>query len=174
MTAKPWGETVWELWSEAIKESACDPAHRSDVMIFAEKIRRAAFEEVENIDAYDAGLLGGHAGCSVEWWQDYLRAELARSDDHWRTAIRAKMEGEMNLKRNYALNTFDGVLDALKPKDETAFATAIPAMVEEHKLRARLGCCCDTPYPHGDSDNCPSMNARALLASAGIEWRETK
>lgn len=33
---------------------------------------------------YDAGLLNHFGGGDVEWWQDYLRAELGRANDFWR------------------------------------------------------------------------------------------
>jgi hypothetical protein len=34
---------------------------------------------------YDAGLLNDFGGGNVEWWQDYLRAELERAHDHYDT-----------------------------------------------------------------------------------------
>jgi hypothetical protein len=33
---------------------------------------------------YDAGLLNDYGGGDVEWWQDYLRAEIGRANDYWR------------------------------------------------------------------------------------------
>lgn len=33
---------------------------------------------------YYAGLLSDYGGGDVEWWQDYLRAEIGRANDHWR------------------------------------------------------------------------------------------
>ena len=35
------------------------------------------------LDAYDAGLLGGHGKGDVDWWQDYIRAELERAHEHY-------------------------------------------------------------------------------------------
>jgi hypothetical protein len=35
-------------------------------------------------DDYDAGLLNDFGGGNVDWWQDYLRAEIARANEHWR------------------------------------------------------------------------------------------
>jgi len=32
-------------------------------------------------DEYDAGLLSDDGGGDVEWWQDYLRAEIGRAND---------------------------------------------------------------------------------------------
>ena len=34
---------------------------------------------------YDAGLLNDFGGGNVEWWQDYLRAEIGRANDFWRS-----------------------------------------------------------------------------------------
>ena len=36
---------------------------------------------------YDAGLLSDYGGGNVAWWHDYLRAEIGRANDHWRTAL---------------------------------------------------------------------------------------
>lgn len=38
---------------------------------------------------YDAGLLNDWGGGNVEWWQDYLRAEIGRANEHWSAAIAA-------------------------------------------------------------------------------------
>jgi hypothetical protein len=35
------------------------------------------------VKRYDAGLLSDYGGGNVEWWQDYLRAEIERCNDHW-------------------------------------------------------------------------------------------
>lgn len=32
-------------------------------------------------DRYDAGLLNDYGGGNVEWWQDYLRSEIERSNE---------------------------------------------------------------------------------------------
>jgi hypothetical protein len=36
---------------------------------------------------YDAGLLSDFGGGDVEWWQDYIRAELCRCNDYWRGVL---------------------------------------------------------------------------------------
>jgi hypothetical protein len=35
------------------------------------------------VDTYDAGLLNGLGGGDVDWWHDYIRAELARAHDFY-------------------------------------------------------------------------------------------
>ncbi len=35
------------------------------------------------LERYDAGYLGGEDACSMEWWHDYMRAELARAHDFY-------------------------------------------------------------------------------------------
>jgi hypothetical protein len=35
------------------------------------------------LDCYDAGLLGDGGGGNVEWWQDYIRAELNRAHEFY-------------------------------------------------------------------------------------------
>lgn len=37
--------------------------------------------------AYDAGLLNDYGGGNVEWWWDYIRAELNRADQYYQTAL---------------------------------------------------------------------------------------
>lgn len=37
----------------------------------------------EGLPYYDAGLLGDGGGGDVDWWQDYLRAELARAHEFY-------------------------------------------------------------------------------------------
>lgn len=33
-------------------------------------------------ERYDAGILNDYGGGDVEWWQDYLRAEIERANDY--------------------------------------------------------------------------------------------
>jgi len=52
------------------------------------------------VKRYDAGLLSDYGGGNVEWWQDYLRAEIERCNDHWEADYAAletkvrRLEGE--------------------------------------------------------------------------------
>lgn len=45
----------------------------------------ADFKEPQtlSLDYYDAGLLSDHGGGNVDWWWDYLRAELGRAHDFY-------------------------------------------------------------------------------------------
>jgi len=43
----------------------------------------------ENGSDYDAGLLSDYGGGNVDWWWDYLRAEIGRANDHWRAQYEA-------------------------------------------------------------------------------------
>jgi len=36
---------------------------------------------------YDSGLLNDWGGGNVQWWQDYIRAEVGRCNDYWRSRI---------------------------------------------------------------------------------------
>lgn len=40
-----------------------------------------------DIPDYDAGLLNDFGGGNVDWWWDYIRAEIDRANAHWREAI---------------------------------------------------------------------------------------
>jgi NTP pyrophosphatase (non-canonical NTP hydrolase) len=54
-----------------------------DVEALLNAARSAPPGMVLDIPAYDAGLLGDGGGGDVEWWQDYIRAELERSHEHY-------------------------------------------------------------------------------------------
>ena len=41
------------------------------------------------LDPYDAGLLNDFGGGNVEWWQDYIRAELGHAHDFYQSQIAA-------------------------------------------------------------------------------------
>lgn len=40
-----------------------------------------------SLDYYDAGLLNDFGGGDVDWWQDYIRAELARAHDFYQSQV---------------------------------------------------------------------------------------
>lgn len=44
-------------------------------------------QQGEALTAYDAGLLNDFGGGNVEWWQDYIRAELGRAHDFYESQI---------------------------------------------------------------------------------------
>lgn len=41
------------------------------------------------LDRYDAGILNDFGGGNVEWWQDYIRAELGHAHDFYQSQIDA-------------------------------------------------------------------------------------
>lgn len=43
------------------------------------------------LDRYDAGILNDFGGGNVEWWQDYIRAELGHAHDFYQSQIDAAM-----------------------------------------------------------------------------------
>lgn len=65
----------------------------SEAQAMADELRSAADElasrSIPELDEYDAGLLASAGGGDVDWWQDYLRAELARAHDFYQS----QMEG---------------------------------------------------------------------------------
>lgn len=50
--------------------------------------------EVEELDAYDAGLLGDGGGGNVEWWQDYIRAELDRAHSFYNQQLATRLASQ--------------------------------------------------------------------------------
>jgi hypothetical protein len=47
----------------------------------------APVQEPVALEEYDAGLLNDYGGGNVEWWQDYIRAELGRAYHHYLSQI---------------------------------------------------------------------------------------
>lgn len=41
-----------------------------------------------DVEDYDCGLINDYGGGDVEWWQDYIRAEIGRANDWWRSRMR--------------------------------------------------------------------------------------
>lgn len=42
------------------------------------------------IERYDAGLLNDFGGGDVDWWHDYIRAELERAHDFYESQLAAR------------------------------------------------------------------------------------
>jgi len=47
----------------------------------------APAQEPVALEEYDAGILSDYGGGNVEWWQDYIRAELGRAYEHYQSQI---------------------------------------------------------------------------------------
>lgn len=41
---------------------------------------------------YDPGLLNDYGGGNVGWWMDYIRHEVNRCNDYWRTLLESSIE----------------------------------------------------------------------------------
>lgn len=39
------------------------------------------------LDDYDSGYMNDYGGGNIGWWQDYIRAEVNRCNDFWRSQI---------------------------------------------------------------------------------------
>lgn len=49
-------------------------------------------QEPVALNEYDAGLLNDYGGGNVEWWQDYIRAELGRAYEHYQSQITTPLQ----------------------------------------------------------------------------------
>lgn len=74
------------------------------------------------LDAYDAGLLSSHGGGDVDWWQDYIRAELGRAHDFYVDQVERREE------------TVAATLDAA-----TAAPTPGPFVISSYEFRGFAG-----------------------------------
>ncbi|CUJ80825.1 MAG: hypothetical protein J0I68_30775 [Achromobacter sp.] len=70
-----------ELLANARIESGL--LYEGESKALASELREAADDlsprDTPELDEYDAGILGSAGGGDVDWWQDYLRAELERA-----------------------------------------------------------------------------------------------
>ncbi|WP_025517567.1 hypothetical protein [Bordetella trematum] len=66
---------------------------KDEAQAMAAELRAAADDlsprEMPALNEYDAGLLSSFGGGDVDWWQDYLRAELARAHDFYQSQVEA-------------------------------------------------------------------------------------
>ena len=68
---------------------AANPIERFDIAdLYAEAYRDGMNAsrppvQTDGLVRYDAGLLGDGGGGDVDWWQDYIRAELERAHEHY-------------------------------------------------------------------------------------------
>ena len=46
-----------------------------------------ALSDIQDEPDYDAGLLSDFGRGNVNWWHDYIRAEIGRCNDYWREQI---------------------------------------------------------------------------------------
>jgi hypothetical protein len=82
------------------------------------------------LDAYDAGLLGDFGGGNVDWWQDYIRAELGRAHDHYNAQAAARIT---------ALSAEVERLDALADHWYTKYEMLRLTLVDILRSQAALG-----------------------------------
>ncbi len=78
------------------------------------------------IGAYDAGLLNDYGGGNVAWWQDYIRAELERSHDHYIAEVR-RLRAELAKFRSF--NNYEKTAHDLE-KAEAALAQAKKQLID--------------------------------------------
>lgn len=80
-------EQIVRLYSDDI--SVVEAARRlydaKEIANAAIAARPSLSAQAVELDTYDAGLLNDFGGGNVEWWQDYIRAELARAHDYYQS-----------------------------------------------------------------------------------------
>lgn len=48
--------------------------------------------EMDEFDDYEPGMINGNGGGNVEWWRDYMRSEIDKANDHWRSQLHQFLE----------------------------------------------------------------------------------
>ena len=122
-----------------------------------------------NLADYDAGLLNDFGGGDVDWWQDYLRAEIGRANDFWRVQAEAQAAELARLTRiNSELVSSHNALNLDGARLEDRLATA-----EENNrnLRAALERCLNfidnTECELGMTMECGDIARAALTQPTG-------
>ena len=52
-------------------------------------------ESIDNLlseNDYDPGLLNCYGGGNIDWWMDYIRSEVGRCNEYWRSIIESHIE----------------------------------------------------------------------------------
>lgn len=132
-------------------------------------------------DRYDAGLLNNFGGGNVEWWQDYIRAELDRAHDFYSAALdRAEAERDELATVISGIEVSNGLTDngnlwrfwSSKCKElakkvvaaEADKAAAVEAMRERCAALIDCGGCYD--YPCCNPTDCNAILAAAIRTGA--------
>jgi hypothetical protein len=79
--ASPDENKIWLMYAEEIETFAKLVAAKEREALAQPEQEPVALEE------YDAGLLNDFGGGNVEWWWDYIRAELGRAYEHYQSQI---------------------------------------------------------------------------------------
>jgi hypothetical protein len=76
-----------------IKEDVCDMAVCDGVSSCSHAVLKTAVlvqqstnKPSDEIADYDCGMLNDHGGGNVGWWWGYIRYEIGRCNDYWRSA----------------------------------------------------------------------------------------
>lgn len=95
-------------WGRAgIKCSQCGVSYRPNSFdsnkYFEESVavwntRTPDEQEPVAYDDYDAGYLNDWGGGNVEWWQNYIRAEIGRANEFWRSQVTHPSEADELLR----------------------------------------------------------------------------
>jgi hypothetical protein len=56
------------------------------------KKEQKILQSILNESDYDAGLLNSYGGGDVIWWFDYIRAEVNRCNEYWRSIVESHVE----------------------------------------------------------------------------------
>jgi hypothetical protein len=54
--------------------------------------KKEILETILNERDYDPGLLNSYGGGKVDWWFDYIRSEIERCNNYWRSIIENHLE----------------------------------------------------------------------------------
>jgi hypothetical protein len=72
--------------SDVCDMAVCDGAECSHRASTGGSANTPTNKPSDEIADYDCGMLNDHGGGNVSWWWDYLRYEIGRCNDYWRSA----------------------------------------------------------------------------------------
>ena len=91
-TAENLPEMIGDL-AKALAEETTERENLERELAAVTEQRDRLAEAARTLPDYDSGVLNDFGGGYVEWWQDYLRAEIGRANDYWRAALAAVKGG---------------------------------------------------------------------------------
>lgn len=69
-------------------------ADECETEVTAARTLREEIKDVQEDEDYDPGLMNDYGGGNVGWWMDYIRAEVGRCNDYWRSRVDALAAGQ--------------------------------------------------------------------------------
>ena len=115
MTPDNMEQKAREWWDKYAEDADTHNTHPAEhCAAFARSLAPLPISMTEEaMPNYDAGLLNDFGGGNVEWWQDYLRAELGRSEQFYQEWYASTHTKTITVERTFTLSEVTAYADDL-------------------------------------------------------------